>query len=153
MATGSVSDAARLLHVSVPAVSRVLSHTESRLEFPLFERIKGRLFPTSEARRLYQEVELVYRGVRRIGDLTHELAERRHGLVSIVSSPSIGQMLIPLAIAQFCEGNSDTRVHFQSLSHELLKERLLNRQSDFGVSILPVDHPNLHTTPIAQSRL
>jgi DNA-binding transcriptional LysR family regulator len=28
MATGSVSDAARLLRMSVPAISRVLSHTE-----------------------------------------------------------------------------------------------------------------------------
>ena len=60
MATGSVSDAARLLHVSVPAVSRVLSHTETQLNFPLFMRIKGRLSPTAEARRLYHEVEDVY---------------------------------------------------------------------------------------------
>ena len=43
MITGSVSGAARLLHVSIPAVSRLLSHTESRLGFLLFERVKGRL--------------------------------------------------------------------------------------------------------------
>ncbi|WP_160018317.1 LysR family transcriptional regulator, partial [Raoultella sp. 18093] len=53
MVTGSVSGAARLLHVSVPPISRLLSHTESRLGFALFERIKGRLHPTAEARRLY----------------------------------------------------------------------------------------------------
>lgn len=70
MLTGSVSDAARLLHVSVPAVSRLLAHTESRLGFALFERIKGRLHPTAEARRrLYQEVDQVYAGVRRISEL------------------------------------------------------------------------------------
>lgn len=69
MTAGSVTDAARLLHVSVPAVSQVLSHTESQLGFPLFERIKGRLHPTTEAHRLYSEVELVYQGVQRIDRL------------------------------------------------------------------------------------
>lgn len=153
MITGSVSDAARLLHVSVPAVSRVLSHAESQLNFPLFERIKGRLHPTEEARHLYHEIELVYRGVQRVDRLTHELAERRHGMLSIASSPSIGHILIPLAIARFHERHPDVRIHFQYLSHQLLKERLLSRQSEVGVSILPVDHPNLTTAPIAVGRL
>jgi DNA-binding transcriptional LysR family regulator len=153
MITGSVSDAARLLHVSVPAVSRVLAHAESRLDFPLFERIKGRLHPTEEARQLYQEIERVYRGVQRIDRLTHELAERRHGMLSIVSSPSIGQILVPLAIARFHEKYPGVRIHFRYLSYQLLKERLLNRQSEIGVSILPVDHPNLTTAPIAKGRL
>ena len=50
MITGSVSGAARLLHVSIPAVSRLLSHTETRLGFLLFERVKGRLHATAEAK-------------------------------------------------------------------------------------------------------
>ncbi len=153
MSTGSISDAARLLHVSVPAVSRVMSHTESRLGFPLFERVKGRLYPTAEAHQMYQEVELVYRGVKRLDRLTTELAGRRHSMVSIAASPSIGQMLVPLAIAYFRNGNPDVRVHFQCLNHEHLKERMLTGQVDVGVSILPMNHPNLETTPIARGRL
>jgi DNA-binding transcriptional LysR family regulator len=153
MTAGSVTDAARLLHVSVPAVSQVLSHTESQLGFPLFERIKGRLHPTTEAHRLYSEVELVYQGVQRIDRLAHQLAQRRHGLISVISSPSIGQMLVPLAISYFQSGNPDVRVHFRCLSHDLLKEHLLTRQTEIGVSILPVDHPNLHTIPIARGRI
>lgn len=153
MAAGSVSDAARLLHVSVPAVSRVLSHTESRLGFALFERIKGRLHPTAEARQLYQEVEQVYSGIRRIGSLAQELAQRRYGLVSIVSSPSMGQALVPLAIAQFHAQHPDVRVRFHTLNHELLKEQLLARHVDVGISTLPMDHPSLATRPIARSEL
>ncbi|CAG2128256.1 LysR family transcriptional regulator [Cupriavidus plantarum] len=153
MSTGSVSDASRLLHVSVPAVSRMLSYTESRLGFPLFERIKGRLHPTEEARRLYHEVQLVYRGVERIEDLIHELADRRHGLISVGASPSIGQMLVPQAIAQFHIGNPDVRIHFQCMTHAQLKTQLLDRQIELGVSTLPMDHPTLTTTPLASSRV
>ncbi|CAJ3076526.1 LysR family transcriptional regulator [Burkholderia pseudomallei] len=49
MLTGSISGAAKLLHVSQPAVSRLISYAEQRLGLALFERIKGRLYPTPEA--------------------------------------------------------------------------------------------------------
>lgn len=153
MVTGSVSGAARLLHVSVPAISRLLSHTENRLGFLLFERIKGRLHPTAEARRLYLEVEQVYGGVQRIGQLSQDLAVRRRGLVSILSSPSFGQMLVPLAIAQLRLDFPDVQVHFHCLTHEPLKERILQQRADLGISTFPVDHPNLTTHPLARSRL
>lgn len=153
MSTGSVTDAARLLHVSVPAVSRVLSHTESRLGFTLFERIKGRLHPTAEARQLYQEVDQVYAGVRRISDLAKELAQRRYGLVTVVSSPSIGQQLVPQAIAQFHADHPEVHLRFQCLSHDLLKEQLLAGLVDIGISTLPMEHPKLATRTIARSDL
>jgi DNA-binding transcriptional LysR family regulator len=153
MSTGSVSNAARLLHVSVPAVSKVLSHTESRLGFALFERIKGRLHPTAEARELYQEVEQVYTGVLRISDLAQELAHRRFGMVSLVSSPSIGQQLVPQAIAQYHAAHPEVRLRFHCLSHELLKEQLLAGKVDLGISTLPMDHPQLSTRTIARSDL
>ncbi|MDM0071580.1 LysR family transcriptional regulator [Variovorax sp. J31P207] len=153
MSSGSVSSAAQLMHVSVPAVSKALSHAESQLGFPLFERSKGRLVPTTEARKLYREVESVHRGVQRIKELSHQLSKLRHGLVSVVTSPSIGQMLIPQAIAHFKSGNPDVHVHFHCLSHALLEERLVNRLCDLGVSMLPMQHPDLLSVPIARSRI
>lgn len=153
MATGSITDAAKLLHVSIPAVSRTLSHTESQLDFPLFIRIRGRLTPTAEARQLYHEVEDVYQGVQRIGELTQELMARRSNFVSVVSSPGIGHMLLPLAIARFHQSNPETHVHFNSLNQGLLRERLLGRHFDFGIALQGVDHPNVNSSPIARSRI
>jgi hypothetical protein len=43
--TGSVSAAAQLLHVSQPAVTKVLQHAELQLGFPLFLRVRGKLQP------------------------------------------------------------------------------------------------------------
>lgn len=57
MQAGTVSGAARLLHVSQPNVTRVLAHTEQQLSFALFERVKGRLVPTQEAKALLPEAE------------------------------------------------------------------------------------------------
>ena len=60
MKQGSISSAARSLCVSQPNVTRVLSHTEQQLGFPLFERVKGRLIPTKEAKLLLPEAETIH---------------------------------------------------------------------------------------------
>ncbi|ANN79474.1 LysR substrate-binding domain-containing protein [Bordetella flabilis] len=153
MTTGSISGAAKLLFVSQPAVSRLLAHTEQRLGFSLFERIKGRLYPTPEARQLFREVEHVYAGVRRVGELAGELAERRSGILHVVSSPSIGHMLIPLAITAFRAAHEDVKVTFQALAFRPLTQMLLDNRAELGVVILPAQHPNLIAQPIGEARL
>ena len=153
MTTGSIRGASELLFVSQPAVSRLLSHTESRVGFALFERIKGRLYATPEAKKLFHEIERMYQGVQRVNELAQELAENREGILNTVSSPSIGQMMIPQAIAAFREAHPQVKLTFQYLGYAPLKERLLNHQADLGITILPVDHPNLDVTPLAQGQL
>ncbi|MGJ7580009.1 LysR family transcriptional regulator [Variovorax sp. RHLX14] len=153
MTTGSIRGASQLLFVSQPAVSRLLSHTESRVGFALFERIKGRLYATPEAKKLFHEIERMYQGVQRVNELAQELAENRQGILNIVSSPSIGQMMIPQAIAAFREDHPQVKLTFQYLGYAPLKERLLNHQADLGVTILPVEHPNLESTPLSKGQL
>jgi DNA-binding transcriptional LysR family regulator len=153
MTTGSISGASQLLFVSQPAVSRLLSHTEQRVGFALFERIKGRLYATPEAKKLFHEVEAVYNAVQRVNDLAGDLAKNRSGILNVVSSPSVGQMLIPEALAQFRARHPDVKVTFQCLSYGHLKERLLARQADLGVIILPMEHPNLEMAPLCRNRM
>ncbi|NBO76272.1 MAG: LysR family transcriptional regulator, partial [Betaproteobacteria bacterium] len=60
MRAGTVSGAARLLHISQPAVSKVLQHAEAQLGLALFERVHGKFHPTPEARRLFAEVDKLH---------------------------------------------------------------------------------------------
>lgn len=69
MLSGSISGASKLLFVSQPAVSRLIAYTEQRLGLMLFERIKGRLYPTPEARRLFVEVTALYQNVQRVNEV------------------------------------------------------------------------------------
>lgn len=51
MTTQNLTEAADLLKTSQPTVSRELSRLEQLLSFKLFDRIKGRLQPTTEGLR------------------------------------------------------------------------------------------------------
>ncbi|MDE2394459.1 MAG: LysR family transcriptional regulator [Burkholderiales bacterium] len=148
MLTGSISGAAELLHVSQPAISRLMSYTESRMKLVLFERIKGRLFATPEAHRLFAEVESVYRGVQRINEVAQDLVEQRTGTLRVAASPALSQTVIPLAIAAFRRAYPDVRFHLQTLVSTQLVQAVLTQQVELALAIVPVDHPNLKVSTI-----
>jgi DNA-binding transcriptional LysR family regulator len=49
--TGSITNAAKLLYVSQPSVSKVLAHAELQLGFQLFKRAKGKLIPFAKCHK------------------------------------------------------------------------------------------------------
>ncbi len=57
MTTGNLTEAARMLHTSQPTVSRELARFEKVLGLQLFERTRGRLQPTVQGLRLFEEVQ------------------------------------------------------------------------------------------------
>ncbi|WP_061019646.1 LysR family transcriptional regulator [Vibrio splendidus] len=111
MQTGTVSGAARSLHVSQPNVTRILAHTEQQLGFGLFERVKGRLVPTVEAKTLLPEAEKVYQQLGQFRSLTNKV-KQGHQHLRIGAPPILATKLLTPVIAQMSRE--------QELSFELL---------------------------------
>lgn len=153
MIAGSVSAAGRMLHVSQPAISRVLSLTESRLGFQLFERQRTRLLPTPEARRLFGEVEGLYASIQRINDLAGNLARSGAGKLRIATSASFGERLVPMALERFCKRNSDVHVTCRNVTYDELPARFLTGDANIAISLLAPDHDNLQATELGQDEL
>lgn len=143
MLSGSISGAGRMLHVSQPAISRVLALMESRLRYPLFERSRTRLAPTAEARRLYAEVEQVYGGIQRVNELATSLGEAGAGMLRVVSSASFGQRMVPMALRALRAASAQVRVDYRSATFDELAGHFLGGHADIAVSMQPPDHPNL----------
>lgn len=153
MLTGSISGAAKLLHVSSPAVSRLISSTEQRLGFSFFKRIKGRLYPTPEARRLFLEVDTVYQGVERVNEVAEDLAGNRVGHLRVACSPSLGQLMLPHAVKRFYERLPDVRIVLHTLLPSVLLQAVLTQQVELGVAFIQETHPNLQIRYLCENRL
>ncbi len=100
MQTGTVSGAAKNLHVSQPNVTRVLAHTELQLGFSLFERVKGRLIPTQEAKTLLPEVEKIYLQLGQFKTLTNKV-KKGHQHIRIGAPPVLASKFLTPVIAHF----------------------------------------------------
>ena len=153
MLTGSVSGAGRMLHVSQPAISRVLWLTEDRLGLRLFERERGRLAPTAEARRLYAEVESVYRGVERVNVLARNLARHGDGTLKVVASASYGERLIPRALNRLVARHPGIQVSFRNVTYDDISARFLSGDADIGVSMTAPDQTHLSAEPVGADPL
>ena len=153
MLSGSISGASKLLFVSQPAVSRLIAYTEQRLGFALFDRIKGRLYPTPEARRLFTEVSSLYQSVQRVNEVAESLAENREGQLNIACSPSLGQSLLPAAVAKFCQRFPNVRIVLHTLIPNVLQQSLLTQRVELGVAYMPPEHPSIKTVSLFPNRL
>ncbi|WP_459618227.1 LysR substrate-binding domain-containing protein [Bordetella sp. 2513F-2] len=153
MLAGSVSGAAQMLHVSQPAVSRLIAYTEQRLGFSLFQRLRGRLHPTPQAHRLYAEVEMLYQGVQRINGLVGDMAHEQGGTLRIACSPSLAYALIPMAVASFVRDWPDVQVTVESMLADPLIDAVLTQRADVAVAIVPLQHPHLQVHKLFRNRV
>jgi DNA-binding transcriptional LysR family regulator len=152
-ANGSVMGAARELNVSQPSISKVLAHAESRLGFPLFRRVRGRLVPTEEAHILFREAEEVQVRIRSI----HQTAKNLRGGVGawlrLAVLPALGLAAGPAAVAELLTKHPASRVDIQTLHHDEMVRSLLERDCDLAVGYDLPDHPRLERVEVAKGEL
>jgi DNA-binding transcriptional LysR family regulator len=143
MLTGGVGGAAQLLHVSQPAISKVLAQAQKQAGFALFERVKGRLLPTPEGQQLHQEIDALWRGVERVRDVSRSLSEPQTGTLRLAVSASLASFLVPRTVAQLCERFPRLKSRMEILIAPIMVDALLDSSVDLGVALQPNEHPNL----------
>lgn len=153
MSTGSTTEAARLLHVSQPGVSRLVRHLETQLGVALFERRSGRLVATAEARELHEEIEKVYRGVQHVRDVATHLRYGTHTTLRVLSSANTALQLVPQTIAMLVRQYPAARVLFESLPTREVAKLLVSEEADLAISSAPLDHPALEVQEIGRWQL
>ncbi|MCK6262977.1 LysR family transcriptional regulator [Vibrio sp. ZSDE26] len=131
MQAGTISGAAKNLHVSQPNVTRVLAHTESQLGFQLFERVKGRLVPTQEAKTLLPEAERIYQQLGKFRSLTNKVKKGSLHL-RIGAPPILASALLSPVIALLCE-DKDVSVELSTANRDELCQSLLKNELDVAV--------------------
>ncbi|MGO4327316.1 LysR family transcriptional regulator [Cupriavidus sp. 2TAF22] len=153
MLTGTVSEAARLLHVSQPVVTRVLQHAEATLGFRLFERIKGRLQATPEANALYGDVERLYGEIERVRRVSESLRHKGAGRLRVAATPSLANPLLVPAVRRFCARHPDTQVQVLTHHTDEIVQGLLANQIDLGFAFAPPRHEAIASEPVASGQM
>ena len=153
MLTGTISNAAKLLRVSQPAVSQLLQYTEDQLKLTLFQRVKGRLRPTEDAKILYKEVAKAYEGVQRVKDVAESLVRDRSGTLQVIASPSLGRTIMPAALGRFRKLRPSVRVAFETLGYRALMEKIMSQQADLAVAVGPDENADITAVHLCTVRL
>lgn len=134
MTTGNLTEAARLLNTSQPTVSRELARFEKVIGLKLFERTRGRLQPTVQGLRLFEEVQRSWYGLDRIVSAAESLREFRQGELSVACLPVFSQSFLPLLLQPFLARYPEVSLQIVPQESPLLEEWLSAQRHDLGLT-------------------
>jgi len=150
MQVGTISGAAQVLHISQPAVTKVLQHAELQLGMPLFERVRGKLYPKPEAHRLFAETEKLHRDLQGIRRLAASLKSRAVETVRLVSTPTIAISVLPQAMSAWRRDFPDTRCELATHHTSEIVNTLRLGEADMALSLQDPRHPGILAEAVAQ---
>ena len=139
MEAGSVTRAAIALHISQPAVSKLLASLARDCGFALFERSGNRLIPTAEAMLLSAEVERAFVGTEQIARHVANIRDLRSGRLSIVAFPALATRALPHFITSFLADHPETSVSLLARSSQPLVDWVAAQQADIGIGLMASD--------------
>ena len=151
MLTGSVTEAAKLMAVTQPAVSRLLRDFQALLKMELFERRGTGLVPTAAATALYTEVERSFVGLERITAAAEEIRGRRTGSLRIAALPALANGYLPRLAGHFLKERPNLNLAFFGVISPIVVDWVLNNQCDIGFAEIPIAHsglPSLRLPPL-----
>ena len=134
MTSGNLTAAAELLHTSQPTVSRELARFEKLTGLSLFERVRGRLHPTVQGLRLFEEVQRSWYGLDRIVSAAEGLRQFRQGELSVACLPVFSQSLLPPLCQPFLQRYPDLSLNIIPQESPLLEEWLSAQRHDLGLT-------------------
>lgn len=142
---GSITEAARTMHISQPSVSRLIADLEHSAGFPLFVRVGRGLTPTVEGRHFYEGVEGMFVGIDRLQDLAKSIRTAQGGTLSIGTIQSIASIELPRAISRLGKTSPDTHFVIQSRNTPAILDAVQMRQIDLGIVGREPNHPGVET--------
>jgi DNA-binding transcriptional LysR family regulator len=153
MTNGTTARAAEILHVSQPAVSKMIQDLERSLGFDLFSRIKGRLHPTPEGQLFHREVEHVYLGLTHLRGAAARIRDFGSGELRIGCLSALSTNLLPRALKSFMSRNPNVAVTFQARMSSTVRDLVASGQFDLGIVADEIDQTGVAVAEFAKFRV
>lgn len=134
MLTGSVSEAARNLNRTQPAISSLITNLEDELGMKLFQRRNGRLHPVPESFYLQKECSELLDRMNTLQKNMQDIKALDSGKLEIVTMPGPSVFLLPNLVANFSEGKPEIESSLMSRSSEIVFQLVAAQQYDLGIA-------------------
>jgi DNA-binding transcriptional LysR family regulator len=153
MTTGSVSAAAKLLHVTQPAVTQALQLAELQLGYALFTRQRRRLVPTREGQALYPEVQALMSQLESVRRMALALGRGDSERFRILIVPSLAVKALPDALRRFRRRHRQLPISVRTLHSNDIARAIALQEGDIGIVYGRLSHPAVSDELVATGQL
>ena len=134
MLTGSISEAARNLLRTQPAISSLIAGLEADIGVKLFVRHGARIHPNPEAHFLFDEGNEILSRLETVKKTMKSISDLESGVIRIVSMPGPSVFFLPDLISRFVDGKKKIQVTLSSRSSAQAQRLIANQQFDVGLA-------------------
>ena len=149
----SVTDTARLTHVSQSAASHTLRELEASLGLKLFFRVGNRLRLTHEGAALVPAIERVFAQISQFDAQVDSMRSVGAGQLTIATMPPIGTWLINAAVANFLATRPKLRFSLRNAAESEVLEQVRSEIADIGFTITGGDDTGVTLTPLLKAEI
>ena len=134
MLNGTASRAAEVLRISQPAVSKAIQDLERTIGIALFDRTKGRMVPTAEARLFFREVEGSFHGLVRLRAAAARIRDFGSGEIRLATLSALSTTVVPKALRAFRARRPDVAVTMLAPMSSVIRDLVATGQFDLGLA-------------------
>ena len=139
---GGVNEAAKLLNIGQPAVTKRLRSLDEAYDVSLMERVSGRLHLTEAGRTVYQFAVQTLDAHRVVEQSLDELSLGQKTLRLEVTM-AIGEHFLPEWLVRFADAYPEYRVESRLAYGRIIDPHLATGQADLSVMESAPDHPDI----------
>jgi DNA-binding transcriptional LysR family regulator len=149
----SFTEAAEILHLTQPGVSRHIKQMEEELGAPLFDRMGRKVALTPAGEVLYEAAKEAMGSVATAEQRIQELAGLRGGRLRVGASFPVGLYVLPRVLAAYRREHPAIEVSLAISTTAKIESQVLDNKLDLGLVSADVQHPKLLTLPIMTDEL
>lgn len=135
MESQTLTEAARRMHISQPAVSKQIKQLQQDLGFSLFERKGHKLVATFEAHAMLDQVRRLNASLDVLNRLAIDLGNERRGQLQIGCIASVASHVLPVALQQVMQGSTQGIVTVHTGTTAQVVEWVHTQQVDIGIAL------------------
>ncbi|WP_050182904.1 LysR family transcriptional regulator [Domibacillus robiginosus] len=148
-----ITNAAEVLSISQPALSRSMAKLEEELGVPLFER-QGRTIKLNEYGQLFLErADRIIKEFQEVKQEIQDLLDPEYGEICLGFMPTLGTYLIPNLVRSFQADYPNVKFQFKQNGNDLLLKQLEAGEIDFCLVSSIADNKQIEWTQLWNEEL
>lgn len=132
METQSVTETAKRMGITQPAVSKMLAQLEDVVGLQLFHRSRGRIHPGPDAERLYVDTERLLEQVEAFNKSVSAMRSGKRGHLAVAAIPILATTVVASAIGRFVASRPSVQVEVSAMGSDEVVQQVLTHRVELG---------------------
>lgn len=149
----NMTKAAEILHVSQPALSKMVKGLEEELGMTLIVRTNKSSEVTDAGRIVMDYAQKMMSLLDEMSTTLSDMTNLQRGSIQIGIPPIAGSLFFPKVLAEFHEAFSNIKINITEYAAPRLTKKVLEGEIELGIAVLPIDESDFEIYPIVSEEM